>query len=128
LGRAVSYARLSGLVSLGLLEHARIFHGAPGVYLATRIGLLATDVQLPAARVDLRTYDHDLELTSLVVELEQEFGTERVRTERELRAADTPAEQGGGFRPCCIPLCAARSGATRRPAARWPRAPCARRR
>ena len=34
LGRAVGYARLSGLVRLGLLEHARIFHASPGVYLA----------------------------------------------------------------------------------------------
>jgi hypothetical protein len=31
MGRAVTYARLSGLVHLGLLDHARIFHRAPGV-------------------------------------------------------------------------------------------------
>lgn len=62
-GRAVGYARLSGLVRLGLLDHARIFHASPGVYLATRAGLAAVDVELPPARVDLRTYDHDLELS-----------------------------------------------------------------
>jgi len=45
LGRAVGYARLSGLVNLGLLEHARIFHAAPGVYLGTRAGLAAVDVE-----------------------------------------------------------------------------------
>jgi hypothetical protein len=88
-GRAVTYARLSGLVGLGLLEHKRIFHAVPGVYVATRTGLAAVDLGLPPARVDLRTYDHDLELAALVVELEREFGAQRLRTERELRAADT---------------------------------------
>ncbi len=72
LGRAVTYARLGGLVRLGLLEHARVFHGAPGVYLATRAGLAAVDLELPPARIDLRTYAHDLELSSLVSELERE--------------------------------------------------------
>lgn len=46
-------------------------------------------LELPPARVDIRTYAHDLELSSLVVELEREFGPERARTEREMRAADT---------------------------------------
>lgn len=90
LGRAVTYARLAGLVRLGLVDHTRVFHGAPGVYLATRAGLAAVDLDLPPARIDLRTYAHDLELTSLVSELEREHGRERVSTEREMRAADTP--------------------------------------
>jgi hypothetical protein len=76
LGRAVAYARLGGLVRLGLLKHARIFHGAPGVYLATRIGLASVDLELPSARVDLRTYAHDLELSWLVLGLERELGRE----------------------------------------------------
>jgi len=45
---------------------------------------------LPPAHVDLRTYAHDLELSGLVIELEREFGAERIATEREMRAADTP--------------------------------------
>ena len=89
LGRAVTYARLGGMVRLGFLEHARIFHGQPGVYLATRSGLSIADLELPPARVDIRTYAHDLELSSVVVELEREFGPERIKTERETRAADT---------------------------------------
>ena len=89
LGRAVTYARLAGLVRLGLLEHARVFHGAPGVYLATRAGLAAVDLELPPARIDLRTYAHDLELSSLVRQLEREHGRAGVSTEREMRAADT---------------------------------------
>jgi hypothetical protein len=99
LGRAVTYARLRGLVRLGLLEHARIFHGAPGVYLATRVGLACVDLEVPPARVDLRTYAHDLELGSLVLELEREFGRDRVRTEREMRAADTSPGRPAGELP-----------------------------
>jgi hypothetical protein len=92
LGRAVTYARLRGLVHLGLLDHARIFHRAPGVYLATRLGLASVDLELPPARVDLRTYTHDLELASLVVALESEYGPDSVRTEREMRAEETPLD------------------------------------
>jgi hypothetical protein len=99
LGRTVTYTRLGVLVRLGLLEHARIFHGAPGVYLATRAGLAAVDLALPPARVDLRTYAHDLELSSLVADLEREFGREQVSTEREMRAADTPAGLPPAIRP-----------------------------
>lgn len=33
-----AYRRLRGLVGLGLLEHRRIFHAQPGVYLATVAG------------------------------------------------------------------------------------------
>jgi hypothetical protein len=91
IGRAVGYARLGGLVKLGLLEHLRIFHGTPGVYLATRSGLDVVDLDLPAARADIRTYKHDLELSSLVIGLEREYGAERLATEREMRATDTPS-------------------------------------
>lgn len=91
LGRAVGYARLSGLARLGLLEHQRIFHAAAGIYLATRPGLEASELDLPPASVDLRTYAHDLELTSLVLELEREFGVDRVATEREMRSSDMGA-------------------------------------
>jgi hypothetical protein len=109
LGRAVSYARLNGLVRLGLLEHARIFHATPGVYLTTRTGLAYVDLALPPARVDLRTYDHDLELSALVIELEREFGAERIATEREMRAADTPVGGAPAERPrFAVPLTGAR--------------------
>lgn len=111
LGRAVSYARLSGLVRLGLVEHARIFHASPGGYLATRAGLARVDLALPPPRVDLRTYDHDLELSALVIELEREFGGERIATEREMRAADTPVGSAPVERPrFAVPLAGAARG------------------
>lgn len=94
LGRAVAYARLAALLERGLLCHERVFHGVPGVYLATRSGLRLAGSGLPPARVDVRTYEHDLEAAALCVELEREFGVGRVVTERELRAVDS-----GGERP-----------------------------
>jgi len=99
LGRAVGYARLNGLVRLGLLAHARVFHAAPGVYTATRAGLSTVDLELPPARVDVRTYNHDVELSSLVIELEREFGRDRLTTEREMRATDTPLGAAPKQRP-----------------------------
>lgn len=92
-GRSQCYARLTGLVRLGLLSHQRLLYGQPGVYLATRTGLDLTGVALPAATIDLRTYAHDLEMTSLVSELERDAAprSANVLTERELRSIDTPA-------------------------------------
>lgn len=105
LGRAVAYNRLRGLVGLGLLEHQRIFHAAPGVYLTSRAGLAATGVDLPPAHVDLRTYDHDLELSSLLIDLELEFGEAALLTEREMRATDAPIGLGATRTPTfAVPL------------------------
>jgi hypothetical protein len=108
LGRAVTYARLGGLVRLGLLDHTRIFHRAPGVYLATRPGLALVDLNIPPARVDLRTYTDDLEVAWLVLELEREHGPEAVRTEREMRAEETPLGVTSVGRPrVAVPLAGA---------------------
>jgi hypothetical protein len=121
LGRAVTYARLGGLARLGLLDHTRIFHRAPGVYLATRAGLALVDLDLPPARVDLRTYAHDLELASLVLELEREYGPDGVRTEREMRAEETPLGVTSPARPrFAVPLTGA-SGQLELTPARHPR-------
>ena len=104
LGRAVAYARLGGLVRLGLLEHQRIFHGSAGVYLATRAGLDTAGVGLPPATVDIRSYVHDLELSSVVAQLEAEFDSALVVTEREIRARDiapNTAPDGRSSRYAC---------------------------
>ena len=101
LGRSQCYARLTGLARLGLVSHQRLLYGQPGVYLATRAGLDAAGVSLPAATVDLRTYEHDLGVVSLVSDLEQAArGEVSVLTERELRAVDAPATQpAGSYQP-----------------------------
>ena len=92
LGRSQCYGRLTGLVRLGLLWHDRLLYGQPGVYLATRSGVDLADLALPPATVDLRTYEHDLQLVSLISALERAApaGT-AVWSERELRAMDAPA-------------------------------------
>jgi hypothetical protein len=121
LGRAVTYARLGGLARLGLLGHTRIFHREPGVYLATRPGLALVDLDLPPARVDLRTYTHDVELASLVLELEREYGPDSVRTEREMRAAETPLGVTSSARPRFAVRLAGASGQLELTPARHPR-------
>lgn len=69
------------------------------MYLATRAGLAAVDLELPPARINLRTYAHDLELTSLMLDLEREYRPESVSTEREMRAADTAPVAASTARP-----------------------------
>jgi hypothetical protein len=88
-----AYRRLRGLVGLELLEHRRVFHAQPGAYLATRQGLAAVELDLPAARIDVRTYVHDRDAAALAVDLEREFAAELVVTERELRSRDMSAEK-----------------------------------
>ena len=98
-GRSQCYARLTGLARVRLLRHERVLYGQPGVYLATGDGLQFADVALPPASIDLRTYDHDLEMVALVGKIERE-GRGRVLTEREVRAIDTPAgRSAGSYRP-----------------------------
>jgi hypothetical protein len=83
-----TYRRLRGLVRGELLDHRRVFHAVPGVYIATRFGLAAAGLVLPGPRLDIRTYAHDLAAVSLLIELEAEFGRAALRTERELRSRD----------------------------------------
>lgn len=86
-----TYRRLRGLVALGLLEHRRVFHARPGVYLATGAWLATAGVRLPPARIDIRTYRHDRVATAVSIDLEREFGPAALVTERELRARDAAA-------------------------------------
>lgn len=86
------YRRLRGLVRAGLLDHRRVFHNQPGAYWATRAGLDATDLRLPPAGIDIRTYEHDRLAAVATIALEDEFGPEAIVTERELRSLDAAAE------------------------------------
>lgn len=87
---ANSYRRCARLGEAGLLEHRRVLYGQPGVYMATRAGLDWARVELPAARIDLATYVHDIEAVWLAVELEREFDRYSVLTEREVRSREMP--------------------------------------
>ena len=88
---ANAHRRQARLVDAGLLEPRRVLHGRPGVYIATRAGLDWVRVALPAARISLATYEHDVELVGLAIELEREFDEAAVLTERELRSRDMPS-------------------------------------
>jgi hypothetical protein len=115
--RAVTYApQRSGPTSAGRtrthLPTPRPGSTSPPAWAA------AVDLEPPPARVVLRTYAYDVELSSLVIEMECEFGREAVKTEREMRAADTPAAESR------LPptVCRAPKRRTRAAAAhpRWP--------
>jgi hypothetical protein len=56
MARSKAYGRLQGLVELGLVEHERRVPGL-GVFLATRRGLAAAEVELAPARVSLDRCD-----------------------------------------------------------------------
>jgi hypothetical protein len=82
-----AYRRLRALRRLGLVRHERIFHGQPGVYLATLAGVAWAGEVLPAAKLDIRTLRHDLIVTELCVAYLRAGLV--VTTEREMRVSDS---------------------------------------
>ena len=86
--KAHVFRRCARLVELGLLRRERVVHGRPGLYLATKAGLGFARLELPVARLSLWSYVHAVELVWLSIDLEREFGQERVLTERQVRAAE----------------------------------------
>lgn len=88
--RVVTYRRLLALVDAGLLSYRRIFHAEPGCYQITNGGLAVIDSPLPKAKIDLRTYRHDVGATWLWTHSQHHrYGpAERVFSERELRSLD----------------------------------------
>lgn len=84
--------RLAGLRKRGYLEIEGMVRERPSVYIATREGHQAADLELPVMRPSLGGYWHTIEATSLLVELEREFGRDLVLTEREIRAIERPGD------------------------------------
>lgn len=58
-------ARLRALAGAGYVTSRQIFHAQPAAHQITREGLRAIVSELPAPRIDLRCYRHDLELAWL---------------------------------------------------------------
>ena len=85
------FRRGARLAELGLLQRNRILHDRPGAYSATAAGLERARLELPVARINLAHYEHSLELVSLYIELEREFGYGRVLSERQLRSLELRA-------------------------------------
>src|SRR3954466_14317015 len=84
--RAHVFRRCKRLVDLGLLRQERVVHGRPGLYVATKAGLEFADVQLPAAKINLWSYVHAVELVWLYIDLWRDFGPGRIATERAIRS------------------------------------------
>lgn len=88
-----AYRRLRVLESLGLLERRRLLHAEPAVFLATAEGLRLAGLDLRARKVSAGGLAHATEATWLSLALEDEFGEERLITEREIRASDAAADR-----------------------------------
>src|SRR3954454_14547165 len=98
------YRRLGLMVSLGLIEYRRLLHGRPGVYTATSRGLDWANVRLPVGRASLASYEHNVELVWLAMDLVREFSRPALLTEREIRSRDMPGawesfRDGSALRP-----------------------------
>lgn len=93
LDRRKAHRRLKVLRDAWFLEHHALFKERPGVYLATREGLAYVDLRLPVARITGGSYEHSLEGAWLMIELEREFGTDALLTEREIRSRDSFGER-----------------------------------
>src|SRR4051812_11308245 len=91
-GRSVGYDRLSVLASHGLVERVTLLHRQPGLYVATREGRRWTDTeQLGHCRVSPGAVRHWSRCGRAVAALEHEFGSERIRSDREIRVAERAA-------------------------------------
>jgi hypothetical protein len=89
IGRSQAYARLRALVASDLLAGARLVHGVPTLYVATREGLAWADLhELDVCRVSVALTRHWSLCSRLAVVLERTEPTFHVWGERELRAAE----------------------------------------
>jgi hypothetical protein len=88
-------ARLRRLAKGGLITMQRIFEGRPTAISITARGLGAIESRLPAPRVDLKGYRHDIGVGWLHLAARQGvFGKlVEVRLERELRSHDRRADR-----------------------------------
>jgi hypothetical protein len=94
LGRTVGYRRLRALVDQGLLSRARLVHGQPTLYVATREGIAWAGIpHLDPARVGVATTRHWAVCARLAVILEREHGGAEVWGEPRLRAAELHASR-----------------------------------
>ncbi|HEV8635670.1 MAG TPA: replication-relaxation family protein, partial [Chloroflexota bacterium] len=81
-----AYDRLKALATAGYLELVRVWHGAPGVNVATPEGTRVAGVGLPPARVTASTLAHHLAVADLAERLLAAHPGARWLTERELRS------------------------------------------
>ena len=96
--------RVQALRAAGLLRRERIFEGLPAACWITRAGLRLVESDLPAPRMDLKGYRHDVGLAWLWVAARNgAFGRlDAVVSERSMRSADRRRE--GRASPASWPM------------------------
>lgn len=101
---ATAYGRLRALASVNMLSQRTVFHNQPGCYQITRKGLAVIGNELPAPRLDLSCYEHDVGVAWLWLAARGEaFGPLReVISERRLRSHD--ASPDGRSEPYAVRL------------------------
>jgi hypothetical protein len=82
--RASAYRRVAACIQRGLLERLYLLRDEPSLICATRAGLRYAGLGLPVPVVSPGAVDHWLRCASTAQLLVEEFGSERVITEREL--------------------------------------------
>ena len=95
ISRDAARARLRSLRTAGMLASEQFFHGQPRCWWITRKGLAVIDSRLPAPRLDLRSYRHDVGLGWVWLAAERgAFGQlDAVVSERTMRSRDgAPAQ------------------------------------
>ncbi len=83
-GRTAAYRRVGACVERGLLERLALLRGEPSLLRATRDGLRYAGLGLDVAVISPGSVDHWLRCASTSLLLAEEFGADRILTEREL--------------------------------------------
>lgn len=95
LSELVVYRRLRVLRAHGLVDYVRPFQHEPGVFLITAAGLGLLRSELPAPRLDLRIYRHDLLAGWAAIGLATEHPDFTIVSEREMRSLDRREDRPG---------------------------------
>lgn len=92
LGRTAAYRRVAACVEGQLLERVALLRGQPALIRATRRGLRLTRLPLSVAQAPPELVGHWVACGWVAITLEQEFGAEAVRSEREIRLEERWSE------------------------------------
>lgn len=84
-GRTAAYRRVAVCIEGGLLERLNLLRDEPSLLRATRAGLRYAGLGFGPAVVSPASVDHWLRCAATALKLGEEFGAERILSERELR-------------------------------------------
>ncbi len=87
-GRTAAYRRVAACVERGLLERLELLRFEPSLLRATAAGLRYAGLGFGAPVVSPGSVEHWLRCASVALWLGEEFGPNRILTERELRLAE----------------------------------------